>query len=119
MGLTSFTSTNCDPSQEGHQTPLSSQGFDDEIVSSAYVNTNYRRNMQPCKKTQPRKLLNGYQASIGETKPKPTPPPPPVRVKIQTYGQDFMKSHGLPDRGGLLAHAEYTTNPGGPTQRAP
>jgi hypothetical protein len=39
--------------------------------------------------------------------------------KTAAHGQDFMRSPGLPDRGELLAHAEYTTNPGGPTQRAP
>jgi hypothetical protein len=33
--------------------------------------------------------------------------------------QDFRRSPGSPDREGLLAHAENTTNPGGPTQRAP
>jgi hypothetical protein len=39
--------------------------------------------------------------------------------KTAAHGQDLRRSPGLPDRGGLLAHAEDTTNPGGPTQRAP
>jgi hypothetical protein len=38
---------------------------------------------------------------------------------MAAHGQDLRRSPGLPDRGGLLAHAEYTTDPGGPTQRAP
>jgi hypothetical protein len=65
------------------------------------------------------------QATLPATRTHPREDTPGVSSqgsrpsKTAAHGQDLRRSPGSPDLGGLLAHAEYTTNPGGPTQRAP